>query len=144
MSPQKKPVLGILLKVLSALAFTLMAAGLKVVSADYPTGDSCLFCHRNEIGATWLVNAHAWTIRPVGEPPAIAGKTPADATHVIGRDFYRVLKQTGYGKFSLLQIGGDDGQRRPEIGHHLAAENSPNRPHDVLQADGEPFGRQVR
>ena len=43
MSPQKKPVLGILLKVLSALAFTLMAAGLKVVSADYPTGELVFF-----------------------------------------------------------------------------------------------------
>ena len=40
--------------------------------ADYPTGDSCLFCHRNEIGSTWLVNSHAWTVRPVGEPPEVS------------------------------------------------------------------------
>jgi hypothetical protein len=39
--------------------------------ADYPTGDSCLFCHRNDIGSTWLDNSHAWTIRPAGEPPAV-------------------------------------------------------------------------
>jgi len=39
----KKPALGILLKVLSALAFTLMSAGLKVVSAAYPTGELVFF-----------------------------------------------------------------------------------------------------
>ncbi len=39
----KKPALGILLKVLSALAFTLMSAGLKVVSATYPTGELVFF-----------------------------------------------------------------------------------------------------
>ena len=39
----KKPVLGILLKALSALAFTLMSAGLKVVSAAYPTGELVFF-----------------------------------------------------------------------------------------------------
>jgi drug/metabolite transporter (DMT)-like permease len=38
-----KPAVGILLKVLSALAFTLMSAGLKVVSADYPTGELVFF-----------------------------------------------------------------------------------------------------
>jgi drug/metabolite transporter (DMT)-like permease len=38
-----KPALGILLKVLSALAFTLMSAGLKTVSADYPTGELVFF-----------------------------------------------------------------------------------------------------
>jgi hypothetical protein len=72
--------------------------------ADYPTGDSCLFCHRNEIGSTWLVNSHAWTVRPVGEAPEV-GPVPADATHVIGKDKFRPLKQNGYGKFSLLTLG---------------------------------------
>ena len=38
--------------------------------ADYPTGDSCLFCHRDDIGSSWLDNSHAWTVRPAGEPPA--------------------------------------------------------------------------
>jgi hypothetical protein len=72
---------------------------------DYPTGDSCLFCHRNEIGSSWLVNSHAWTIRPVGEPPQVA-TLPADATHVVGRDHYRPLRQSGYGRFELLSLGG--------------------------------------
>lgn len=72
--------------------------------ADYPTGDSCLFCHRNEIGSTWLENSHAWTVRPVGEPPAVS-PLPADATHVIGREHFRSLKQNGYGKFALRTLG---------------------------------------
>jgi hypothetical protein len=73
--------------------------------ADYPTGDSCLFCHRNEIGSTWLVNSHAWTVRPVGELPEV-GQAPADATHVIGKEHFRPLKQNGYGKFALRTLGG--------------------------------------
>lgn len=72
--------------------------------ADYPTGDSCLFCHRDDIGSTWLVNSHAWTVRPVGEAPAVS-PVPADATHVIGKDKFRPLKQNGYGKFALLTLG---------------------------------------
>ena len=73
--------------------------------ADYPTGDSCLFCHRNEIGSSWLDNSHAWTVRPVGEPPMVS-RLPADATHVIGKDHFRPLKQNGYGRFSLYTLGG--------------------------------------
>ncbi len=77
--------------------------------ADYPTGDSCLFCHRNEIGSTWLVNSHAWTVRPVGESPAV-GPVPGDATHVIGKEHFRPLKQNGYGKFALRTLGGTSWQ----------------------------------
>jgi hypothetical protein len=77
--------------------------------ADYPTGDSCLFCHRNEIGSTWLVNAHAWTVRPVGEPPEVS-PLPADATHVIGKERFRPLKQNGYGKFALRTLGNTSWQ----------------------------------
>lgn len=73
--------------------------------ADYPTGDSCLFCHRDDIGSSWLDNAHAWTVRPAGEPPQVS-PVPPDATHVIGKEHFRALKQNGYGKFSLLALGG--------------------------------------
>jgi drug/metabolite transporter (DMT)-like permease len=38
-----KPLLGILLKVLSALVFTMMSASLKLVSARYPTGELVFF-----------------------------------------------------------------------------------------------------
>ena len=77
--------------------------------ADYPTGDSCLFCHRNEIGSTWLVNSHAWTVRPVGEPPEVS-PFPADATHVIGKEHFRPLQQNGYGKFALRTLGNTSWQ----------------------------------
>lgn len=73
--------------------------------ANYPTGDSCLFCHRNDIGSTWLDNSHAWTVRPVGEAPAVS-LVPAEATHVIGNEHFRPLKQNGYGKFALLTLAG--------------------------------------
>lgn len=79
------------------------------VHEGYPTGDSCLFCHRNDIGATWLENAHAWTTRPAGEPPVVAS-LPPDATHVIGNEHYRALKQNGYGKLSLRSLGGSTWQ----------------------------------
>jgi len=38
-----KPLLGIVLKILSALAFTVMSAGIKHVSAVYPTGEIVFF-----------------------------------------------------------------------------------------------------
>ena len=80
---------------------------------DYMTGDQCLFCHRTIVGETWEQEPHAWTIRPVGLPPAVA-KLPADATHVIGSpQHYRALKLIGYGKFAIL---GDDGKTwQPDV-----------------------------
>jgi cytochrome c553 len=77
--------------------------------ADYPTGDACLFCHRDDIGSSWRDNAHAWTTRPAGEAPPV-GPLPPDATHVIGHEHFRPLKQNGYGKFSLLTVGGTSWQ----------------------------------
>jgi hypothetical protein len=83
----------------------LQAQAPQSVHEGYPTGDSCLFCHRNDIGSTWLINSHAWTTRPAGESPSVAA-LPLDATHVIGNEHYRALKQNGYGKLSLRSIGG--------------------------------------
>jgi cytochrome c551/c552 len=94
--------------------------------ADYPTGDSCLFCHRNDIGSTWLDNSHAWTIRPAGEPPAVR-PIPAEATHVIGSEHFRPLKQSGYGKFALLNLAGGAWQEnvfeKQCVGCHATAVN---------------------
>jgi hypothetical protein len=95
----------------ASAAQSLGAQAPRSIHEGYPTGDACLFCHRNDIGATWLENAHAWTTRPAGEPPVV-GPLPADATHVIGRDFFRALKQNGYGKLSLRTIGGNDWQAK--------------------------------
>jgi hypothetical protein len=73
---------------------------------DYMTGDQCLFCHRNVVGPTWEQEPHAWTIRPVGGPPAV-GHLPPDATHVIGSpQHYRALKLIGYGTFAVLAADG--------------------------------------
>lgn len=95
------------LRIVAALAGLLVCAGAMAAEPiDYPTGDSCLFCHRSEVGSTWLDNAHAWTVRPAGEPPAVSGKFPEQATHVIGRDHFRALRQSGYGKFAMLARTG--------------------------------------
>ena len=94
--------------------------------ANYPTGDSCLFCHRDDIGSTWLDNSHAWTIRPAGEPPAVS-PIPADATHVIGKEHFRALKQSGYGKFALRALAGTQWQEnvfeKQCVGCHTTAVN---------------------
>jgi hypothetical protein len=110
----------------AALLLATVAAAAAEQGADYPTGDSCLFCHRNEIGSTWLVNSHAWTVRPVGEAPAVS-PLPADATHVVGREHFRPLKQNGYGKFALRTLGGTSWQsnvfERQCAGCHTTAVN---------------------
>jgi hypothetical protein len=73
---------------------------------DYMTGDQCLFCHRTVVGPTWEQEPHAWTIRPIGVPPAV-GQLPPDATHIIGSpQHYRALKLIGYGKFAVLAPDG--------------------------------------
>src|SRR5215218_971395 len=53
-----KPLLGITLKVLSALAFTVMSAGIKHVSADYPTGEIVFF--RSAFAIVPLIAWLAW------------------------------------------------------------------------------------
>ena len=94
--------------------------------ADYPTGDSCLFCHRDDIGSSWLDNSHAWTVRPAGEPPEVS-PVPADATHVIGKEHFRPLKQSGYGRFALRAFVGTGWQEnvfeKQCVGCHTTAVN---------------------
>src|SRR5215472_15693561 len=50
---------------------------------DYMTGDQCLFCHGDVVGATWEREPHAWTAREVGIEPRVP-QLPKDATHIIG------------------------------------------------------------
>ena len=70
------------------------------------TGDQCLFCHRDVVGATWEREPHAWTVREVGIEPTVQ-QLPKDATHVIGSpQHYRALKLIGYGKFAILAADG--------------------------------------
>lgn len=60
---------------------------------DYPTGDQCLFCHRNDIGPSWQKNPHNLTTRQVegGEYRLGFG----------GRE--RRLRAAGYGRLELWQ-----------------------------------------
>jgi len=81
---------------------------------EYTTGDECLFCHREKIGAKWGENRHNLTIRPLGpeSPAARALREPpvkefaAEVKYVLGGEhrqrFLRPSKE--YGKLDLLSI----------------------------------------
>jgi predicted CXXCH cytochrome family protein len=81
---------------------------------EYTTGDECLFCHREKIGARWGENRHNLTIRPL-DPDSPAGralKQPpaaefADAVRFVmgGQNRQRFLKPSKeYGKLDLLSV----------------------------------------
>lgn len=65
----------------------LAAFGVLHAQQDYVTGGECLFCHRNNIGPSWQMNAHALTLR----------ETDAGYSHGP-----RMLRKNGYNKFSIL------------------------------------------
>ena len=80
---------------------------------DYITGDECLFCHRNDIGRGWPVNAHQLTMRPINAVPKILdqikeqrGLKPfaSQIRFVLGYETQiRLLKKSNeYGKLKLL------------------------------------------
>lgn len=81
---------------------------------EYTTGDECLFCHREKVGAGWGANRHNRTIRPLDpeSPAAGALKQPparefaGAVTLVMGgphrQRFLRASKE--YGKLDLLSI----------------------------------------
>ena len=80
---------------------------------EYPTGDECLFCHRDRFGEDWAKNAHDRTLRRVdAHAPAMealrsSGKasSAAGAVEFLLGEHHRVryLKPTGeYGKLALL------------------------------------------
>lgn len=79
---------------------------------DFVHGDECLFCHRNNIGATWQQNAHALTIRQREDAPELVpliknhpevAKRDSEIEYVLGsRHRVRFLKKAGYGKFAFL------------------------------------------
>ncbi|HMB27421.1 MAG TPA: hypothetical protein VKS99_04915, partial [Blastocatellia bacterium] len=88
---------------------------------EYVHGDECLFCHRNDIGPTWQKNAHGITVRQRDDAPELA-KTLESAPALAevakqveyflgGRHRARLLKQEGYGKFTMLNaqlaLGGN-------------------------------------
>jgi hypothetical protein len=79
---------------------------------EYVTGDECLFCHRNDIGAKWTHNRHALTISDPGTSPALAELTKlesaksmaAEVTMLMGHNRrVRFLKKSAaYGKLDML------------------------------------------
>lgn len=78
---------------------------------EFVHGDECLFCHRNDIGPGWSVNAHGQTMRQredapeyeeILKQPALVALAP-EVKYFLGvRHRVRFLKKAGYGKFSLL------------------------------------------
>jgi predicted CXXCH cytochrome family protein len=80
---------------------------------EYATGDECLFCHRSDVGPSWLKNAHQRTIREV-EPdsPAIAALKASAELKPLAEEVKLVLggvhstrflkKATEYGRADLL------------------------------------------
>ena len=78
---------------------------------EYVHGDECLFCHRNDIGPRWQKNAHGLDLRQSEDAPELAElvKAPGAPQLAAGAEYFlgsrhriRLLKKTGYGKFSLL------------------------------------------
>jgi hypothetical protein len=80
---------------------------------DYGTGDECLFCHRDRLGADWAKNAHQRTMRPFDPAgPEIAalkaapqaGSFADQVEFVLGDSKQiRFLKRTAeYGKLAML------------------------------------------
>jgi predicted CXXCH cytochrome family protein len=83
---------------------------------DFMAGDECLFCHRNDIGATWGKNAHGRAIREIqGDEAALAilRKSTNDArridetTFVLGgkRDHRFLRSGQKFGHLDLLHSG---------------------------------------
>jgi predicted CXXCH cytochrome family protein len=81
---------------------------------EYTTGDECLFCHREKIGAKWAENRHNLTIRPF-DPKSLAGSAlkespakdcAAEVKLVMGHEHrQRFLKPSKeYGKLDLLSV----------------------------------------
>lgn len=71
---------------------------------DFVKGDECLFCHRTTIGPFWQKNAHGVAVRVREEAPElnqIAG-IPEGTEYFLGsRNWIRMLKKDGYGKFAI-------------------------------------------
>jgi drug/metabolite transporter (DMT)-like permease len=88
--PAVKPFLGISFKVLSALAFTMMSAGLKLVSDRFPTGELVFF--RSFCALIPLLVWLGWQgdlIDQFGPDPEPTGTYPA-RNHRQHRDVRRV------------------------------------------------------
>jgi hypothetical protein len=100
---------------------------------EYVTGDECLFCHRNDIGARWARNRHSLTIHEAGPRSAAltelkkltgASKLGGEVTMLMGNSRReRFIKRSSeYGKLDLLTCQWQP-PRRDESGKLIATEN---------------------
>ncbi len=79
---------------------------------EFVSGDECLFCHRNTVGATWQSNAHGVALRhreDAAELRELQNSNPKlkemgdQIEYFLGsRHRVRFLKKDGYGKFAIL------------------------------------------
>ncbi len=74
------------------------------------SGDECLFCHRERVGATWTDDPHARSLRELTEDDseyrALRESPPraAEAEFVLGSgERTRLLRSIGYGRLALLE-----------------------------------------
>lgn len=76
---------------------------------NFVSGDECLFCHRENVGAAWQKNRHGITLRERADAPDLVAKLkpPVEVTHLLGsRDHVRFLKKDGYNQFAILEPDG--------------------------------------
>ncbi len=80
---------------------------------DYLTGDECLFCHRNTAGATWNIDEHQRTLRPITAVPEIEAmlrshpnlQSFTDQVHFLlgnKRQIRLLRKSEKYGRLDIL------------------------------------------
>jgi hypothetical protein len=84
---------------------------------DFVRGDECLFCHRSTVGVTWKDTSHGAAVRHREDAPALAAAMQAERSlarvapeveYFLGsRNRVRLMKQTGAGRFALLDSRGD-------------------------------------
>ncbi|MBM3810555.1 MAG: hypothetical protein FJW20_02850 [Acidimicrobiia bacterium] len=66
---------------------------------QFTDGEECLFCHRNEIGAAWQMNAHGITVNE---------KAGTEEFTLGSRNHVRRLKKAGYNKFAIWESGWNE------------------------------------
>jgi hypothetical protein len=79
---------------------------------EFVSGDECLFCHRNTVGATWQSNAHgvalrhredAATLKELQNSHPKLKELGEQIEYFLGsRNCVRFLKKDGYGRFAIL------------------------------------------
>ena len=84
---------------------------------EFVRGDECLFCHRSTVGVTWKDTSHGAAVRHREDAPGLAAAVrtePALAPVVSEIEYFlgsrnrvRPMKQTGVGRFALLDAQGE-------------------------------------